>query len=155
MNSRQHAKLSPRNKKWRHDIDRKPIDRYQAFRGSCDRMLGLLSCKTTWKIGAINHATREPRHLFHHHCVDRRQRVFCFWNRFADEKRRIASHTREITPRGSLADIRENDHLHFQRGRTVGGVHLHRKRGGRILRDASRFVRGLAPAFSGTRLDMW
>jgi hypothetical protein len=36
---------------------------------------------------------------------DRRHRVFFFWNRFADEKRRIASHTREITPRGSLADI--------------------------------------------------
>ena len=32
---------------------------------------------------------------------------FFFWNRFADEKRRIASHTREITPGGSLAEIEQ------------------------------------------------
>ena len=30
---------------------------------------------------------------------------FFFWQHFADEKRRVASHTREITPRGSLADF--------------------------------------------------
>ena len=31
--------------------------------------------------------------------------VFFFWNRFADERKRIESHTREITPRGNLADF--------------------------------------------------
>jgi len=31
--------------------------------------------------------------------------IFFFWNRFADERSRIESHTREITPRGSLADF--------------------------------------------------
>ena len=30
---------------------------------------------------------------------------FFLWNRFADERSRIDSHTREITPRGSLADF--------------------------------------------------
>jgi len=30
---------------------------------------------------------------------------FFLWNRFADERGRIESHTREITPRGSLADF--------------------------------------------------
>lgn len=30
---------------------------------------------------------------------------FFFWNRFADERKRIESHTREITSRGSLADF--------------------------------------------------
>jgi predicted MFS family arabinose efflux permease len=38
--------------------------------------------------------------------------------------------------RGGVWRNLKNDHLHFQRGRTVRGVHLHRKCGGRILRDA-------------------
>jgi 2-alkenal reductase len=33
--------------------------------------------------------------------------IFFFWNHGADEKRRIAGHTREITPRGSLADFEQ------------------------------------------------
>jgi hypothetical protein len=41
---------------------------------------------------------------------------FFFWNRFTDERRQIDSHTREITPRGSLADFEKTTISIYQGG---------------------------------------
>ena len=53
---------------------------------------------------------------------------FFFWNRFADEKRRVDSHTREITPRGSLADIEKMTiSIYAQQPNLINQPHLFRR----------------------------
>jgi hypothetical protein len=66
-----------------------------------------------------------------------------------------ASHTRDITPRGSLADIEKTTISIFNGSRTVGGVHLHRERGSWIFRSRVRSVRGRLRLSVGRATDMW